>query len=95
MKYKRLKQILAITGLVIIAGLYGTTLVLSLTGNESTKNLLIASIICTVIVPVLMYVIAWIYKLVKHQAEESRKESPEILNAEKNALDQDHSDLSV
>ncbi len=69
---KRLKQIFAIIGLVIIAGLYITTLVLALIGSESTRHLFTASIIATVIIPVFLYVISWIYKLVKGDAEEAR-----------------------
>lgn len=69
---KRIKQIFAIIGLVIIAGLYITTLVLALAGSERTRSLFIASIICTVVIPVFIYVVSWIYKLVKSDAEEAR-----------------------
>ena len=62
---RRLKQILAILALVIIGGLYITTLILALTGNESTKQLFTASIICTVIVPVFFYIVWWIYRRLK------------------------------
>lgn len=62
---RRLKQILAILALIIIAGLYITTLVLSLIGSESTKPLFTASIICTVIVPVFFYIVWWIYRRLK------------------------------
>ncbi len=67
---KRLKQILAIIGLVIIAGLYITTLVLALIGSESTRSLFTASIICTVIIPVFFYVINWLYKVLKKDDKE-------------------------
>ena len=73
MNYKRVKQILAIIGLVVIIGLYIVTLVLALTGNENTKHLFTASIICTVVVPVFLYIVSWIYKLVKGEAEDARK----------------------
>lgn len=62
---RRLKQILAIIGIVIIAGLYITTLVLALIGSESTRALFTASIICTVIVPVFLYVVLWMHKVLK------------------------------
>ncbi len=62
---KRMKQILAIIALVIIAGLYITTLVLALIGNENTKSLFMASVICTVVVPGFMYIVSWIYKWIK------------------------------
>lgn len=73
MTYKKVKQILAVIGLVIIAGLYITTLVLALVGNENTNGLFMASILCTILVPVLMYIFSWVYKLVKGDAEEARR----------------------
>ena len=69
---KRIKQVLAIIGIVIILGLYATTLILALTGNENTHGLFLASIFATVMVPVLIYIIQWLYKLVKKQAEETK-----------------------
>ena len=65
MSYRRVKQILAIIGLVVIIGLYIVTLVLALTGSEETKHLFTASIICTGVVPVVLYIISWLYKLLK------------------------------
>ena len=70
---RRLKQILAIIALVIIAGLYIVTLILALSGNENTKHLFTASIITTIAVPLFMYVVYWVYNLVKGQAEDARK----------------------
>ncbi len=69
---KTVKRILAIIGLVIIVGLYVTTLILAICGNENTRGLFMASIFSTVMVPVIIYVIQWLYKLVKKQAEETR-----------------------
>ena len=69
---RRLKQILAIIALVIIAGLYIVTLILALSGNENTKHLFTASIITTIAVPLFMYVVYWVYNLVKGQAEDAR-----------------------
>ena len=69
---KKVKQVLAIIGIVIILGLYATTLILALCGNENTHGLFLASIFATVMVPVLIYIIQWLYRLVKKQAEETR-----------------------
>lgn len=72
---RRLKQILAIIALVIIAGLYIVTLILALSGNENTKHLFTASIITTIAVPLFMYVVYWVYNLVKGQAEDARNKT--------------------
>lgn len=69
---KKLKQVLAIIGLVIIAGLYLTTLILALTGNENTHGLFLASIFATIMVPLIMYILSWIFNLVKKQAAETK-----------------------
>lgn len=69
---KKVKQVLAIIGIVIILGLYATTLILAICGNENTHGLFMASIFATVMVPVLIYIIQWLYKLVKKQAEETK-----------------------
>lgn len=68
---KKIKQILAIIGIIIIVGLYIVTFILAITGNENTKGLFLASIFATVMVPVIIYIIQWLYKLVKKQAEET------------------------
>lgn len=67
---RRVKQILAIIGLVIIVGLYIVTLVLALSGSENTKHLFTASIVCTVMVPVILYIINWLYKMFKGKTED-------------------------
>lgn len=68
---KKLKQVLAIIGIVIIAVLYIITLILALSGNENTHGLFMASIFATIMVPLIMYILSWIFKLVKKQAEEN------------------------
>lgn len=52
---KKMKRILAWIGIIVLLGLYLVTFILGVTGNESTKDLLMASIACTVIIPCLMY----------------------------------------
>ncbi len=60
---KRVKQILAIIALIIIAGLYLVTIALALFGNENTFSYLIAAIIATVVFPALLWIYNFIYKL--------------------------------
>ena len=54
-KIERMKKIAAWAGIVLLAGIYLITFVLGITGNAQTKDLLMACVICTVLVPVLMY----------------------------------------
>lgn len=62
---KRFKQIMAITAIVIIVGLYLTTLVLAILGNSVSHSLFMASLYATVIVPAMLYIILWLAKLLR------------------------------
>lgn len=53
---KRFKQIMAVTAIVIILGLYLTTLVLAILGNSVSHSLFMASLYATVIVPAMLYI---------------------------------------
>lgn len=66
---KILKRILAIAGIVIIAGLYITTLILAIIGGETAGRFLIAAIVATVVIPCLMYIINWLGKLLSGRDE--------------------------
>ena len=52
---QKLKRILALLGVVILVGMYVVTLVFALSSNPNANNMLMASIVCTVIVPCLLY----------------------------------------
>ena len=73
---KKMKRILDWIGIIVLAGLYLVTFILGVTGNESTKGLLMASIACTVIVPCLMYGMMLIAKVLgsRNQPEEEDQE---------------------
>ncbi|MBQ6369055.1 MAG: hypothetical protein IJJ17_03150 [Parasporobacterium sp.] len=65
------KRILALIGIIILAGLYITTLLLAVFGNENTQSWFMASIACTVIVPIMLWVISWLYKMLKKDVSDS------------------------
>ena len=52
---KNLKRLLAVLGSILLASMYILTLVLSLTDHSKAGNLLMASLLGTVIVPILLY----------------------------------------
>jgi hypothetical protein len=52
---KKIKQILAITGAVLLVGLYLTTLILAITDSSETMNVFFASVVATVMIPVLIW----------------------------------------
>lgn len=62
---KKVKQILAILLIILLVGLYIATLILALTDNSQTMNVFFASVVATVIVPVLLWAYSFIYRLVR------------------------------
>ncbi len=49
------KRILALTGVILIAGMYIATLILALTGSGNTMNLFLLSILLTIMVPLIIH----------------------------------------
>lgn len=80
---KKLKRILALLGAILLAGMYLVTLTLGLTASPNTKNVLMASIACTVIIPCLIYAMMLIARVLDNrntredssQADSHRKKS--------------------
>ncbi|MCI8875259.1 MAG: hypothetical protein HFI77_04245 [Lachnospiraceae bacterium] len=65
---KNLKRISALLGIILLAGLYLTSLVLALTSNAHTFEFFVASIAATVIIPILLWIYTAMYKyLTKHK----------------------------
>lgn len=79
---KKIKQILAIIGVIILAGLYISTIVCAVSASENFMNMLMTSIYASVIIPVLIWAYSFIYKLIKKDSEEKilqsiKKSAPE------------------
>ncbi|MEI3339431.1 MAG: hypothetical protein V8R80_05280 [Eubacterium sp.] len=73
---KKVKQILALAGVILLIALYAATVILAVIGNENTLHLLKAAIYATVVVPVLLWAYSFIYKLLKNHysdRDEDRK----------------------
>ena len=60
---KKAKKIMAVLGIIILAGLYISTLVFALMDSEYSMKLLQVSIYLTITFPVILYGIVLIYKL--------------------------------
>lgn len=81
-----MKRILAIIGVVIIVGLYVATLIFGIVVNasETTRMLFRAALISTVLVPVFLYVIIWLHKVLsKYGYQEEELEVEERPDREK------------
>lgn len=69
---KKAKRILSIIGIIVLVGLYLTTLACAIFAKNNIMNLLMASLYATVVIPVLIWAYAFIYKLMK---KDSKNES--------------------
>lgn len=73
---KRAKKVVAIILCIVLVGLYVATFVLSLIDSENARNLLTASMFMTVVVPVIMYAMMLVAKVMGgDEPEEDSKES--------------------
>ena len=61
----KIKRIVALIAVVILAGLYGATLFFAITDNTATMRMFSLSVVATVIIPVFMYIYMLIYRRMK------------------------------
>ena len=66
---KKLKRILAWIGILVLAGLYITTFIVGMFGHGSTRGLLMACVICTVLIPVLIYAFMLVARILDRSSE--------------------------
>lgn len=62
---KKVKQIFAIIAIVLLVGLYLSTLVFAIIGSSDTMVLFKAAIFSTVVIPVLIWAYSMIFRLLK------------------------------
>lgn len=63
--YKKIKQFLALAAVIIIFGLYITTLILAIMNNSYTEKFFYASLFSSVFFPVMLYLMNWIANVLK------------------------------
>lgn len=68
----RWKRPLAIIGIVLILALYVIALISAFSQSPDSKNWLMAALVSTVIVPVTIYAITMVYRLVKRNENENK-----------------------
>ena len=62
---KKTKRILALMGAALLIVLYGSTLFFALTDHSETMGLFKASIVCTIVLPVLIYAYTLVYRITR------------------------------
>jgi cell shape-determining protein MreD len=66
---KKIKQILAILGVILLLSLYVITLLCAIFDSSDTMRLFQASILATIIIPVLLWAYSFIYRLLKNHKD--------------------------
>lgn len=86
---KKTKRILALIGALLLFAMYASTLVFALSGSENAESMLMASIACTIIVPVLLYAYILVYRVLRGTGvDEEQKHSGAA--REEHTLDKPH-----
>lgn len=82
-KTPRRARILALIGIILLLGMYGSTMVFALMKSPAARGLLMGAVFCTIAVPVLLYAILLAAKNVRgkalphHDEEKADASAPE------------------
>ncbi len=71
---KKIKQILAILGIVLILGLNIFLVFAAGTANENDMGLFGGAVVAVIMVPILLWIYMYIFKLIKKRNEEKKIE---------------------
>lgn len=68
----KMKRILALGGVIIIAVLYAVALICAFIGSPAARDMLMAALFCTIVVPVVVYAHQLVYRLSKRDQDEKK-----------------------
>lgn len=68
----KVKRIAAIIGLVLIVSMYFISFLSALFATEYSYGLFMASIFCTIVIPIMIYLFITVYKMV-HKKDEDQE----------------------
>ena len=81
---KRLKRVFAWIGILLLLGLYITTIISAIITTPATVHLFKTSIIATIFIPILVYVFMFILKMLGNKDEYEIPDVSEEIQAEEN-----------
>ena len=64
---KKIVRVFALIGAILLAGMYLVVLYLGLTANPNPQNVLMAAIGCTIVLPVLLYAMMLIARVLDNR----------------------------
>lgn len=65
----KLKRILALAGALLLLAMYSCTLIFAFADSPASRDLLKASVVCTVVLPMLLYGYALIYRVSRSSSD--------------------------
>lgn len=71
----KLKRILALAGALLLLAMYACTLIFAFMDSSAAPGLLKASIVCTVIVPILLYGYVLVYRVTRPPSDTGTTEN--------------------
>lgn len=74
-KYTKVQRIAAMLGIILLLIMYALTLVFALMKRPGADDLLMASIFCTIAVPVLLFAMIRVAEILAKRGEDIRRES--------------------
>lgn len=69
---KKMKRALALGAVAAIALLFMVTLILAFIDTEKARELLMASIVATIVIPTLIYVYLWLFQLFTKKKDDEK-----------------------
>lgn len=69
---KKVKQIIALLGVILLIGMYCTTIIMAILSSKYFFDFLMASIYATVVIPVLLWIYTFVYQQLKKRSEENK-----------------------
>lgn len=73
----KIKRIFALIAVILLAALYGSTVIFALSDSPNAAYLFKASIFCTVIIPVILYSYVLVYRIFGRKNEDLPHDSDE------------------
>ena len=74
---KKGKRVLAIVGVVLLVAMYLATIILAIVDSSDSMRMFYASIVATILIPVLIWVYTFIYKLFRRGDSEQEADQEE------------------
>ena len=75
---KKIKQILALIGVVLLVCMYAATLIFALIDSPAASGLFRASVAATILVPVLLYAFILVARLLKNHKYDQKDDHSDI-----------------